>query len=67
MELVANLTRDHIQVIKTVLRYGDDRWIRTKKWDPYKTDLLHWGYLTRRIGNWALVPTTKAKRDFGND
>lgn len=41
--------------------HGSDGNLRQKRWKQVKVDLYELGMLSRRIGDWAWVPTEKAK------
>ena len=53
------LTTDEKKALNHIRRHGDDRNLRAKKWKVVKYRLGRYGYLRRRIGDWAWVPTEK--------
>ena len=52
------LTDAEKKALAHIRRQGDDRNLLAKRWWPVKRSLARKGFLTRRIGDWAWVPTT---------
>lgn len=57
------MTSDQKTALKHIIKNGDDRNLRAKRWLPIKRDLRRLGFLQRRIWDWALVPTEAAMKD----
>jgi len=58
------INKEILKAIKSILKHGDDRHIKSKKWNKIKIDLYHLGYLERRIGDWAWIPTQKTLKNI---
>lgn len=61
------LTKDQSVAIRHILSNGDDANLKSKKWSSVKIELCRLGLLTRRIGDWAWIPTEFAKSSSFNN
>jgi hypothetical protein len=53
------VTKDEYKALRQIVNKGDDKNLVARKWKPVKVALYKMGYLKRRVGDWAWVPTTE--------
>jgi hypothetical protein len=51
------LTEDERKALRRMQIDGDDRQLKAKKWRPILVTLFKLGFIRRRVGDWAWVPT----------
>ena len=59
------MTKDEKTALIHIVKNGDDRNLRAKKWGAVKRSLYQAGFLDRRLNDWAWIPTDAGTKAVG--